>query len=414
MSRFRRDSVAASLTVEQEAREQKRRNARTARWNLRRRWREVTGLGVGAVGCGQWKHGGADVVTVRRHESGSSSYGGVQTCGSVWACPVCSGVVRQKRADELERGVVALYEAGGMVDFGTFTIPHGMGDQLADSLGLIKKAWTAVLRSEAWARAKKDWSAECVRAVETTYGWNGWHPHVHALIAFPWTVPADQLAVIRDGLQQAWTSYVAARWHGAPSDEHGVRWQDVTIHNGGVGKYLSKVQDGYGEEWTPGQELARGDLKRGRKNSRTPFEVLHGAVIDGAASDLALWHEYEDATRNARCLTFTRGFRELCFMGDYATDEMLAEGSADDAVVPEELVHLTDEEWVMVKHARRETLLLDRHEREGAAGVRSMLNVLRRRQEYELARAERVLRSAGLLPASDVASPAESAVQLAL
>jgi len=67
-----------------------------------------------------------------RIKDGSAYYCGVETCGNVWLCPVCSAKIRHRRADEL-RAALAFWEAGGhAASLVTITVPHDLDDRYLD------------------------------------------------------------------------------------------------------------------------------------------------------------------------------------------------------------------------------------------------------------------------------------------
>ena len=43
----------------------------------------------------------SDVQVWKSREHGTASYGGLQTCGSVWTCPVCAAKIAERRRVEL-------------------------------------------------------------------------------------------------------------------------------------------------------------------------------------------------------------------------------------------------------------------------------------------------------------------------
>jgi hypothetical protein len=47
-----------------------------------------------------------------RIKDDSAYYCGLETCGNVWLCPVCSAKIHHRRADEL-RAALASWEAAG-------------------------------------------------------------------------------------------------------------------------------------------------------------------------------------------------------------------------------------------------------------------------------------------------------------
>jgi hypothetical protein len=89
----------------------------------------------------------------------------------------------------------------------------------------------------------------------------------------------------------------------------------------GLGWYLTKVG-----ERSLGLEMARGDLKTGRKQHRTPEQILMDAAATGDFADIKLWREYEAATKGRRMVTWSQGLRDrLRAPAVEATDQELAE-----------------------------------------------------------------------------------------
>jgi len=85
-------------------------------------------------------------------KNGSAYYTGLVTCGSIWACPVCSARIRQRRAVEIERACLTHLAAGGGIGFATFTLPHVRSDDLAELLEVVQKAWRKVQQNHAVRR----------------------------------------------------------------------------------------------------------------------------------------------------------------------------------------------------------------------------------------------------------------------
>ncbi|MEU8886111.1 hypothetical protein [Streptomyces hydrogenans] len=55
---------------------------------------------------------------------GSARFAGLQSCHSVWACPICQARIRAARAVELERAALAWLKAGHGLYMATLTVPH--------------------------------------------------------------------------------------------------------------------------------------------------------------------------------------------------------------------------------------------------------------------------------------------------
>src|ERR1051326_1873296 len=92
---------------------------REARYRLRASLRRVSSLRR-LASCGL-PLGGPMLV---RSIGMTHYYAGMSTCGSGWACPVCSAKIRYHRADEASRAVVAALNQGFGALFVTRTIPH--------------------------------------------------------------------------------------------------------------------------------------------------------------------------------------------------------------------------------------------------------------------------------------------------
>ncbi|WP_143510658.1 hypothetical protein [Pseudonocardia sp. Ae717_Ps2] len=123
-----------------------------------------------------------------------------------------------------------------------------------------------------------------VRGVEGTHtDLNGWHLHIHALLIFPTDVSAEIPALTCE-VYTRWAAGLAKKGMSATA-EHGI---DVRVGNGAVekmGKYISKLAF----------ETAGGRWKRGKRGSRTPFQILADAIDTGNERDVALWQEWNRA-----------------------------------------------------------------------------------------------------------------------
>jgi hypothetical protein len=110
-----------------------------------------------------------------------------------------------------------------------------------------------------------------------------------------------------------WSAHVARLGLGTISRANGVDLRTVTTQEG-LGDYLTTVEGG----WTAGLEIARGDVK-----SSTPLQLLARLVETGESKWLALWLEYERATRGRAATMWSRGLRQR-FAIALTTDEELA------------------------------------------------------------------------------------------
>lgn len=272
---------------------------------------------------------GAGVKRRDLEQGAVAGYSGVTLCGSVWACPRCSAVVAQRRAEEIGRAVAECHARGGSVYLLTLTVRHRRGDALADLFEALSRGWRAAFTGAPWTgrkaqvrtRSGRTWiepalpgDAEIfgvagrVRSTEATVslpgsGGHGWHLHFHCLLF----VEADLGTGIRDDLDDFLEQRVGRRvsWDRAAIGRitfgHRVfgRYQRAVeragfaadiegfdirlVHDGGaefVGSYLSKST--YDVAAKLGMEVASGAHTKNSRSERnvTPFEVLARCAED--------------------------------------------------------------------------------------------------------------------------------------
>ncbi len=300
-----------------------------------------------------------DQVAVDVGRALTAQVSGVHRCGSAWSCPVCAPVVRQRRAQEIDRGVGSFLERGGGGLFVTFTAAHQLGDELEGRLAAMCEALNLVLKGSAWDRRRGRLGfVGTIRAIEVTRTEaNGWHPHNHAVLLFERPVSHEERQDLWRWLDERWRAILLARGYGRTNEAHGVDVRPVT--GDALGEYLTKVDGG----WSTGMELARGDTKHGK--GVTPFELLADFAGTGEVKARDLWLEYEAATFGKKFLRWSPGLRAQ-LLGDEEdqADEVLAASEGVDLAVIRHLVAAIE----FRHHVQRGTtgLLLD--EIEEAAG----------------------------------------------
>lgn len=285
----------------------------------------------------RWRVG--EQVSVHHDEGGAAHYGGLMRCGSIWACPVCASVLRAERAADIGRAVAGWQDQGNALVFVTLTLRHREGDPLRDSMGQLLEGWRKVQSGRWWQDMKARFGIRgSIRAVEVTLGENGWHPHLHVLFFCDRPVEAGDAAEWESLLYSRWADAVTKVGGRLPSRMRGVDVRPATADGRVVGQYLAKLQDeGHQPKKTSGvaSELARFDMKGGRRGSMTPFELLdvvHRADADDDRAAMRLWCEYVAATRGKSAIRWTKGLRELCDMDDpeKTDDEILDEAECSD------------------------------------------------------------------------------------
>lgn len=255
--------------------------------------------------CGRARASAAPIVALAA--DGTAPFRGLQTCGSVTACPVCAAKIRQRRAEEIDEGLGRHLAGGGGAAFLTLTLPHDQGMALDALWSAVAGSWRQIVSGRHRAALRDAFGlVGYIRATEVTHGRADWHPHLHVLLLTERPLDLDELRDLHLFIRTRWIRRVTALGFRAPDVHKGIRLLPV-YSGGGMGEYLTKVGD---EGRGPGLELARADLKDGRTGgSRSPFRILEDHLVGGDAADWRLFSEWLVVSKGRRTLEWSRGLR---------------------------------------------------------------------------------------------------------
>ena len=291
--------------------------ARLERFSLQSVVRHVLPQGRTAK-CLRVRRKGADgqeaaISIWRSAEFQSAHYKGLQTCGSVWSCPVCSAKISERRRIELGAAIAIHKAKGGDVLLLTLTNRHDRRDDLGE---LIHGQAEALRRFMRGTKAAKGWFDELgsigtIRAMEVTHGdANGWHPHYHILVFVKKS--ADLPSLARKGAA-IWAKCCTLAGLKEPSIERGLTLQG--------GDYAAK----YVGKWGLEQEMTKGHQKKARPGGATPFDLLRRVLADRRdARSGALFAEFARVFKGRRQLVWSKGLKAL-FAIEETSDEQLAD-----------------------------------------------------------------------------------------
>jgi hypothetical protein len=261
----------------------------------------------------------------------------------VWCCPVCAAKVSEKRRVELEAGITGHRANGGVVLLVSFTVAHGIGDDLPLLLQRFTAAERSMKRSGGYGRLKgRVGLVGTVRALEVTYGQaHGFHPHVHAL----YFVAADtDVTTFTAELFRLWQH--AAEGQGLTMNGRGL---DVRATVGAVGAYVAK--------WGVAAELTNASAKGGRVGRFSPWELLAHFAATGETWARDRFRDYAGAFKGRHQLTYSPGLKAVLGLDSEAekTDAELAAAIEHGAVWVGEL---SPEAWALiVRHEARAMVL---------------------------------------------------------
>jgi hypothetical protein len=246
------------------------------------------------------------------------------TCGSVWHCPVCATKISEKRRLELVQGVENWRSGGGQVLLLTLTVPHYQNDSCSKVLNGVVDAWAKMTNKRNFKRLGDAIGLKGrIRALEVTYGENGWHVHLHILLFLKASTVKVDVSALQSTLFFQWASSVKLAGLPAPSALHGVK-----VENGDyAAQYVGK--------WGIEHEMTKGHIKKA-KDGYTPFDLLRVAswavslpsvrFLDDSPDKAArLFQEYARFFKGRRQLLWSTGLRDLLGLEEEKTDEQLAE-----------------------------------------------------------------------------------------
>lgn len=146
-----------------------------------------------------------------------------------------------------------------------------------------------------------------IRALETTYGGNGWHPHYHILLFLDSSIPLDKIAA---AYEERWIN--ACIKAGLPAPKPGVA---CTVQDG---SYASA----YVGKWGLPEEMTKSHIKHAIAG-RTPMDLLRD-YADGDENSGRLWREYVAAFKGQRQLWWSQGLRQLLYLPREESDEEIS------------------------------------------------------------------------------------------
>jgi len=303
-----------------------------------------------------------------RTKDGSAYYCGLETCGNVWLCPVCSAKIHYRRAEELREALSGWEVSGRAASLVTITVPHDVADPLSRLVDAQRDAWKHVTQGAAWQRLKcKLGIAGHIIAFEVTWGdENGWHPHHHVLLIHDQDLDATAIAALHGHIHTRLAASCQRFGLRAPDQVHAVRI-DPNVSAAAAGAYIVKNAD-----WTPAEEMARGDLKTSRTGSRTPFQILADYYQAGDTRDAKLWREYSRVTRSLAAVRWSRGLRDR-MLGPFVVSEKTDLELAAEDINGELVADLAAVVWSAIRLAGLDLALLAAAENGGDLAVRSLV-----------------------------------------
>lgn len=275
-----------------------------------------------------------------------ANYRNLMVCGSVWHCPICSARITERRRIEVEEVIAELPYSKAMV---TFTLQHKMFERLEELYGGLSKSYREMKEGDWWRDIESGYGLTAsIRGAEVTWGTKtGWHPHYHTLFFFNRRAENIDQESFTDQITQRFVQ-IANRNGYYVSPEFGVK---VSWEQSQVSAYPAK--------WGLDYELTKLPSKVAKSGDRfTPYQLLIQYALGGknvAPVYRDMFIEYANTMKGKKQLVWSKGAREKLGLGAEPTDQELAEGQDEIAVL---FAQLRNDQWKKVlQQGIRGTLL---------------------------------------------------------
>lgn len=292
-------------------------------------------------------------------DSESSGFKNLQTCDS-YSCPVCANKRAEQDRRKLSAAMAQAQRKGYHVIMVTFTLSHLVCSTLSATREGLARSYDAVF-SGGWYQNLKDEYGIVgkIKAWESTYGRNGWHPHIHMLMFLEYDLSPEQIAGFKKFVSKRYLKALERRGFHA-SFQHGV---DVRTAESDIADYIAKFgKEPQNKTWGADSEIARIPAKKAHIDGLTPFQllaaadgdkdelqrlrVIHKGATDDELKTLAgnLYVEYFKAMKRNPRIVWSDGLKELLELDD-ALAEM--DRNAPDIHAADEWVYMipVGDEW---------------------------------------------------------------------
>lgn len=328
---------------------------RHTRYQMRRTLSRVVGKGerVGRCGCKVV----AGSVSVGKRQ-GRAYLSGVETCGSVWACPVCAPKIAEKRRLEVRQAITRHLSAGGAVYMTAFTVPHQFFDSCKELRSRVSKSFSKVISGKRWKKIKADYHLSgYIRALEVTHGKNGWHPHIHTLFFVDKVLNDCDLNRLESVLFDRW-SKIVERDGGGWCNRDIFRLEACTT---------PEIAGDYVGKWGVDSEITRFHLKKAKGGGFSPWDFLQMAHSSGTRA-ARLFREFLGAFKGARQLTWSLGLKRRFKIDEMSDREISSHDAAD-----ETLAIISKEDYYSLLKQGLVSNLLDCAENGGTTAIYAFL-----------------------------------------
>lgn len=209
--------------------------------------------------------------------TGSSYLTNLTQCES-YACPYCALVRSESDRHELSVAMAAAQQRGLFVLLITHTMSHHTGDRLGELRSGLSAAYDATYSGRWYRDLVVEYGIKGkIKSWETTFGLNGWHPHLHVLVFLELELTGRWLDELKAKIYERYQAKLAQVGLDA-SYAHGV---DVRSAESDIADYIAKWgREPVSKAWGADAEIAKSPVKRAHLDGLTPMQLLAAASGD--------------------------------------------------------------------------------------------------------------------------------------
>lgn len=278
-------------------------------------------------------------------------YHNLVVCARLWQCPVCASRISEVRRADIQKGMDNINNRSALI---TYTLSHHKHDDLQTVLDALLNAFGKMKTGDWWVNFKKRYGwIGSIRALEVTYGKNGWHPHCHEIAFVDEELDLIDFDEMREELITRWTDMIQRQGRFA-SAAHGCTLEPTYTS---VAEYVSKWgRDPAEDKWSAAREVAKASSKQAGESGLTPFQMLknYGAGDEEAG---LLFQEYSTVFKGKNQLHWSHNLRKIMML----TEPELGVDEAAAQIPPgaKLLAELTQEQWLVVLKKKQRGQLLE-------------------------------------------------------
>lgn len=226
------DSIANNAAPSPDFRQQIEKKGKYLRERyIQRMWLRRALKGTRIARCGRQIENGKGINLYWSPEHGAR-YAGLQSCGSVWCCPVCNAKIQAQRLVEMKQALTWARENNLTVVFATHTVRHNKRQSLEHVRDMAQTVWRKC-RSHAAVKKlfKRYGSKGYVRAQEVTWSnANGWHVHYHAYYFLRSGMTQKEVDAFGAAYSANWIKTAKDNRYAAPLEEN-QRFELLNLNN---------------------------------------------------------------------------------------------------------------------------------------------------------------------------------------